>query len=281
MAVAPDRPSSADAVSLEASEPEGFTISVPGAQLADLIQINCVNRVRGAFRVSSSGREGFLFFAGGQLVHADVAQVSGLDAVVQMLSWRGGVIEPCITSWPAVSTIDMGADALLLCAAQRLDELPSRGIGNPPDLTTKVVRRVDLPEVQQTTSGASTGGVAPVRPSRAALAPEAESDAQPEGMRRARPTRAQLARLEVAQLRFDGTIQTLRGGASPDLADTAFFSECLASRVGNALGLGACRAIYLEGGQVDGVLVLKGRSLVVTRARASDLAFALQRLGLR
>jgi hypothetical protein len=31
----------------------GFAIRLPTAQLADLIQINCLNRVRGAFRVCS------------------------------------------------------------------------------------------------------------------------------------------------------------------------------------------------------------------------------------
>src|SRR5687767_13422598 len=92
----------------------GFSIRLPSAQLGDLIQINCVNRIRGAFRVASTGGDGHLFFDGGQLIHADCAGQVGLDAVVTMLGWRGGSIEPCSLPWPEESTIGMGADSLLL-----------------------------------------------------------------------------------------------------------------------------------------------------------------------
>jgi hypothetical protein len=116
----------------------GFAVRLPSAQLADLIQINCLNRVRGAFRVCSGGEQGHLFFAAGQLVHADFGAAMGLDAVVVMLGLRGGSIEPCERPWPALSSIDMGADALLLTAAQRLDDERRPEAGR--DLTTKVVR---------------------------------------------------------------------------------------------------------------------------------------------
>src|SRR5262245_19263518 len=123
---------------------EGFAVRLPTAQLADLIQINCLNRVRGAFRVCSGVDEGHLFFADGQLVHAELDGVVGLDAVVMMLGLRGGSIEPCEQPWPTLTTIDMGADALLLSAAQRLDEGGERRSDPGRDLTTKVVRRAYL-----------------------------------------------------------------------------------------------------------------------------------------
>src|SRR5262245_17027627 len=82
---------------------EGFDVRLPAAQLADLIQINCLNRVRGVFRVCSGLEQGYLYFDSGQLVHADFGNAVGLDAVVMMLGLRGGSVEPCERAWPAVS----------------------------------------------------------------------------------------------------------------------------------------------------------------------------------
>src|SRR5688572_10492166 len=76
-----------DVASAAVSQAEGFAIRLPSAQLGDLIQINCLNRIRGAFRVSSGPHRGHLFFEQGQLIHADFGAVTGLDAVVQMLGW--------------------------------------------------------------------------------------------------------------------------------------------------------------------------------------------------
>jgi hypothetical protein len=143
MVASPNLTRSHSAPPADDDAPEGFAIRLPSAQLGDLIQINCINRVRGAFRVSSEGRHGHLFFEGGQLIHAEFGAVTGLDAVVQMLGWRSGSIEPCQLEWPHESTIDMGADALLLCAAQRLDEMPLHPSA-ALELTTKVVRRVSI-----------------------------------------------------------------------------------------------------------------------------------------
>jgi hypothetical protein len=251
---------------VHASSPEGerdgFAIRLPSAQLGDLIQINCINRVRGAFRVSSEGRQGHLFFEGGQLIHADFGAVTGLDAVVQMLGWRSGSIEPCHAAWPSECTIDMGADALLLCAAQRLDEMPLRAPGASEDLTTKVVRRVafEAESPQAPASDASEGAIEPERPS-------------------ITPTQEQLAQLQVAQLSFDGVVRQLKSGATLDLADTGFFAQRMAGSIGETLGLGDCLAVFLEG-VLDGVVVLKGRTIVATRGNKSDLAFILGRVGL-
>jgi hypothetical protein len=246
--------------------PEGFAIRLPSAQLGDLIQINCINRVRGAFRVSSEGRQGYLFFEGGQLIHADFGAVTGLDAVVQMLSWRSGSIEPCHAPWPHESTIDMGADALLLCAAQRLDEMPLRPSGIALELTTKVVRRVAI-EADARDGEADRSG-------RAAL--EAEQDPERPSIA---PTHEQLSQLQVAQLTFDGVVRQLKCGATLDLADTGFFSQRMAASIGETLGLGDCLALFLEGSS-DSVVVIKGRTIVATRGSKAALAFILGRVGL-
>jgi hypothetical protein len=238
---------------------QGFAIRLPTAQLADLIQINCLNRVRGVFRVSSGVDEGHLWFAGGQLVHADFDGAIGLDAVVMMLGLRGGSIEPCEQPWPALSTIDMGADALLLSAAQRLDESGERRSDPGRDLTTKVVRRAHLAPSEEQEFPANDAG-----PARSSLSPPASSGLQ---------------HLALAQLSVDGTVQKLRGGATAELADTAFYSLQVAGLVGDALGLGACQALAFEGRE-ESIVVFRGRSITGVRGSNADLVFVRAKVGL-
>jgi hypothetical protein len=243
---------------------EGFAVRLPTAQLADLIQINCLNRVRGVFRVCSGMEVGHLFFAAGQLVHADLGAAVGLDAVVMMLGLRGGSIEPCNAQWPATSTIDMGADALLLTAAQRLDESNARR-SDPREITTKVVRIS-----QELLNGA--------RPSEAPH--EAPEEPRTSDVPFSSLTPAEgLLRLAVARVGLDGNIQKLTSGAATDLADTAFYCQQVADLIGEALALGPCQGLALEADE-EGIVVFRGRSIVGVRGRRADLEFVRAKVGL-
>lgn len=259
MALPADSTDARYAPALEAEgESQGFAIVLPTAQLADLIQINCLNRVRGVFRVCSGEALGHLFFAEGQLVHADFDGVVGLDAVVLMLGLRGGTIAPCERPWPALGTIDMGADALLLSAAQRLDEGGERRSDPGRDLTTKVVRRAYLePSAEELT---------------------ADADAIPL-TRLATPARSGLQHLALAQVSLDGTLQKLRGGASAELADTAFYSQQVAQLIGEALGLGACQVLAFEGRE-ESIVIFRGRNITGVRGSNADLVFVRAKVGL-
>lgn len=233
----------------------GFDIRLPSAQLADLIQINCLNRIRGAFRVSSGSSDGLLFFDAGQLVHAVAADREGLEAMVVMLGWRGGNIEPCAVPWPATRSIQMGADALLLTAAQQLDERARR---MQPEVTTKVVRRIDLESLASDVARPSESSGAA---NKSALSLEC------------------LSRLEVARVAMDGNIEGLRAEAGADLADTAFHARTLGSLIGEGLGLGACRALACAGEQ-DGMVVFTGRTIVGVRGTLADIRPVRAKVGL-
>jgi uncharacterized protein DUF4388 len=259
----------------------GFAIRLPSAQLADLIQINCINRIRGVFRVASRGGEGHLFFDGGLLVHADCAGHIGLDAVVVMLGWRSGSIEPCSLPWPAESSIGMGADALLLHAAQRIDER-ARQDAPRADVTTKVVRRVAWPPAEPGTEAGSLPAAEAVSSTPAAPSTPApvQRTSEHSGLSLVSPRSAEsLSRLEVTRITPEGNIQHSRAGASTDLADTAFFCQRLASLLGDGLGLGPCRALACESAS-EGIVVFKGRSIVGARGRRRDLDFVLAKVGL-
>jgi hypothetical protein len=263
---------------------EGFAIMLPTAHLADLIQINCLNRVRGVFRVCSGLEEGHLFFSGGQLVHADFGdEAVGLDAVVQMLGLRGGSITPCVRSWPEVASIDMGADALLLNAAQRIDE-GDRGSSGRAEVTTKVVRRALPSELERRQEVVELEDEIEHDPFD--LSPEPERLAAPASERQREPGAVpasepaeRLVRLAVAQLAIDGSIQKLTSGANPELADTAFFCQRVAGLIGEELGLGECRALSFEA-EAEGIVVFQGRNLVATRGKLRDLEFVRGKVGL-
>lgn len=250
-------------------EPRGFDIRLPSAQLADLIQINCLNRVCGAFRVASGANEGHLFFAGGELKHAASGRLTGLDAVVAMLGWRGGCVEPCESPWPPEETIGMGADALLLSAAQRIDEqerhragVERAGGAGSGEATTRVVRRVTPPGACVAPAADGAGGAGP-------------------SLRAATP-RDGLSRLAVARVSEDGHLQG-PANASSDLADTAFFCHQLGCRIGEGLGLGPLRALSAEAGcgsGGEGLVIFHARSIVAARGRGEDLLPLLATLGL-
>jgi hypothetical protein len=224
--------------------------------------------VRGAFRVSSGPHIGHLFFEHGKLVHADFEDDVGLDAVVQMLGWRGGSIEPCNEAWPPLRSIDMGADALLLHAAQRIDEDPERPLPGRDEITTKVVRRMDWSSEQA--ADTREGGLEP-DDSSVVPAPERSSWA---------PSSQQLAQIEVVQVTPEGKIKKLKVGASTELADTSYFCQHMGTMIGAQLNLGECLAVSLESPS-EGIVVFKGRSIVGTRGKLTALEFILQKVGLK
>jgi predicted regulator of Ras-like GTPase activity (Roadblock/LC7/MglB family) len=252
---------------------DGFTIRTAGAQLADLIQINCQNRVSGCFRICSEGQDAYLFFDSGHVAFAEHGALSGLNAVASMLGLRGGVIEPCTRIWPSHDRLDIGADALLLMAAQRLDESARHG-SRPPELTTQVVRRVQP----------STPAPVDVDPLEETL-PTVDTEAERFGHAapgNSEPVRTELQRLVsalgVVQLADDGRVLLLKHGATEELADTAFFVYRMGALIAETLRLEACKAVYLHD-EVIGLVVFKGKSVVGARGKVSELGFVLAKAG--
>lgn len=252
----------------------GFTIRTAGAQLADLIQINCQNRISGCFRISSEGEDAYLFFDCGHVAFAEHGGNAGLDAVASMLGLRGGVIEPCTRPWPTHARLDIGADALLLMAAQRLDESIRPHGTRPPELTTQVVRRVQ----------ASSPAPASLDPLEETLQHDAAQDAPPgqNVTHESEPVRHELQRLVsalgVVQLAEDGRVLLLKHGATEELADTAFFVYRMGALIAETLRLEACKAVYLHDDRI-GLVVFKGKSVVGARGNVSELGYVLAKAG--
>jgi hypothetical protein len=100
----------------------GFQARIKGANLADLVQMECLAGSRRAVRVTSGDQVGYLFFRGGHLVHALARSLIGEAAALEMLGWDEGTFEPAERDWPAKDSIASNWQSLLLRAAQARDE---------------------------------------------------------------------------------------------------------------------------------------------------------------
>jgi len=96
----------------------GFQARIKGANLADLVQMECLAGSRRVVRVTSGDQVGYLFFRSGQLVHALARSLVGEAAALEMLGWDEGTFEPGERDWPARDSIPCNWQSLLLRAAQ-------------------------------------------------------------------------------------------------------------------------------------------------------------------
>ncbi|HEY2407362.1 MAG TPA: DUF4388 domain-containing protein [Polyangiaceae bacterium] len=101
---------------------DGFRVSVNGATLADFVQMECLAQSRQAFRITSADKIGYMYFDGGQILHAISGDHVGEAAALDILKWRDGAVEPCNVGWPDQPTIHANWQSLLLTAAQARDE---------------------------------------------------------------------------------------------------------------------------------------------------------------
>lgn len=124
--------------------PMGFEGVLQGATLADLIQMECLSLNTRAVRVEGNGKSGRIYFAGGQVVHAEVDDATGELAFYEILSWQKGsfTIEDGVR--PMTATIERDWHALLIEAAHRADEIPGgpavvpMSVSLPKDVMTEL-----------------------------------------------------------------------------------------------------------------------------------------------
>ncbi len=90
--------------------------------LPNIIQINCAERNAALLRIRQGGREGKVFFAEGNVVHATLAKKTGADAVYELLTWEDGEFELQMGISSPKQTIKASWSGLLLEGARRMDE---------------------------------------------------------------------------------------------------------------------------------------------------------------
>jgi predicted regulator of Ras-like GTPase activity (Roadblock/LC7/MglB family) len=120
----------------------GFQGAVAGLSLTDVIQLKGHNKYTGCITVIYDSNEGVIYFADGEIIHAVQGNLTGEDAIYEIIKWPGGNfnIHPEMTS--NVCTIHYRTDFLLMEAVRRLDEeragVGSDSGGNPgPSVTPR------------------------------------------------------------------------------------------------------------------------------------------------
>ena len=164
----------------------GFRAHLQGVGLHDLVMLQNLVRTSGVFVVLSGDRTGTLCFARGQLVHAEVLDLTGDAAALEILSWRDGEFINADRTSPDKHTVSSSLDALLLRLAKEADETRA---SEPPITTATGVRlRVEAPVSFRTThlglgappsprglAAAATPGIAAPVPKAALRTPEPRS----------------------------------------------------------------------------------------------------------
>ena len=103
---------------------ETFTGIAGSATLADLVQMECSVMATRAVRIDRGETSGRIYFARGQVIHAEVGELTGEAALFEMLRWNGGHVVVADGVHPATETIDRHWQSLLLEAAPATKRLP-------------------------------------------------------------------------------------------------------------------------------------------------------------
>lgn len=69
---------------------KGFAGDMDGIQIADIIQLNCIARLKNVVRINTGTDQGAIYFENGDVVHATTDRFEGEDALMAILNFPGG-----------------------------------------------------------------------------------------------------------------------------------------------------------------------------------------------
>ncbi|MBN1572387.1 MAG: chemotaxis-specific protein-glutamate methyltransferase CheB [Deltaproteobacteria bacterium] len=69
---------------------KGFAGAMDGIQIADIIQLNCIARLKNVVRINTGTDQGAIYFENGDVVHASTDRFEGEDALMAILNFPGG-----------------------------------------------------------------------------------------------------------------------------------------------------------------------------------------------
>lgn len=155
--------------------------------LPSIFQINCTERSQARLQIRDGGREGTIYFADGEVVHATLGAQRGEEAVYELLSWDDGEFELEMGVATPEQTIATNWSGLLLEGMRRLDEeaVGLRELGEldepEPTLAEGVVAEMVEELTRTLREIESVVGVVIASRDGVVLADDLESDPQKEG----------------------------------------------------------------------------------------------------
>jgi DNA-binding response OmpR family regulator/predicted regulator of Ras-like GTPase activity (Roadblock/LC7/MglB family) len=90
--------------------------------LPSIFQVNCTERNQACLRIRRGRQEGSIFFADGDVVHAELGSHVGEEAIYELLAWEDGEFELEMDVAAPERTVATGWSGLLLEGMRRLDE---------------------------------------------------------------------------------------------------------------------------------------------------------------
>ncbi|MBU0479587.1 MAG: response regulator [Proteobacteria bacterium] len=115
------------------TEQKGFTGTMAGIELSDMIQLNCLSCNTVALKIRDGKKSGMIFFDSGNIVHAIAGDIEGEEAFYRIMAFGGGNIESRRNVRPPVLSIEKSYVGLLLEASRRKDETASRAVTQPEE----------------------------------------------------------------------------------------------------------------------------------------------------
>lgn len=100
----------------------GFVGQVVDLHLVDIIQMSCLGRFTMSLSISKGDEEGLIYFENGEIVHAEMGEVTGKEALYTMLEWNEGKFNSQMGISPPKQTISEQWEHLLLEGMRRRDE---------------------------------------------------------------------------------------------------------------------------------------------------------------
>jgi predicted regulator of Ras-like GTPase activity (Roadblock/LC7/MglB family) len=100
----------------------GFQGAVAGLSLTDVIQLKGHNRYTGCITVEYGEQQGAIYFVDGEIIHAELGEETGEEAIYRIIKWPGGMFNIRPETTTNVCTIHYRTDYLLLEALRRMDE---------------------------------------------------------------------------------------------------------------------------------------------------------------
>ena len=99
-----------------------FQGSLAELHLPDIIQLVSVSGKSGVFHLTDGGQKGQIFLEDGRIVHAELGELSGEEAVYALAIWKQGEFRFDAAVATPRQTIRKSNTSLLMEAARRLDE---------------------------------------------------------------------------------------------------------------------------------------------------------------
>ncbi len=88
----------------------------------DVLQLKCLSKATTILEFRSQGASGRVHIERGAVIHAEMGELVGVEALTKIIGWKGGQIAEKLQGPPVTRTIDCSWEALLMEAAQAMDE---------------------------------------------------------------------------------------------------------------------------------------------------------------